>query len=487
MSQSQVDLDVNNYTDAEIFGLFKLDPAKCTTTEVDACISDSLFQLADSPHGGVYRQFFAQCKNIMVKKIGERTKAYDGSALTDAAARVYRPLEPPPPDTLHINYSTQPSNYNAFHRESEVYDGGYAKRNIAPVINAYNYKYPTGVLNPIERRVIKRLLSMDTLFRINYDSSSSTNASWVLPYPVENVVSMKIASVQLPNMWYAFSEATKSNRFTVIITGLNVAPYIPTEVYTNEIVIPDGNYLSEEFVECMNHLFKNTENGMEFFQIAINAYTSKVMLFQTYSSVNQTNSPNLTYMVVFDNHSKYDKYYSTCLYDKCELERMQHQHEKEYYNANIKSISKTAGWMMGFKQPVYNRTWANERTDLISQVPAVTYRAYLEGESSYGSTVWHYVYVDVDDYNKNFITNSIIAQTGDSYLGFNILGRITVSSGHLTIVNDHAGDMMFKSREYLGPVRLEKLTIRLLDKFGNVIMLNQNDYSIALELEVLYN
>jgi len=34
---------------------------------------------------------------------------------------------------------------------------------------------------------------------------------------------------------------------------------------------------------------------------------------------------------------------------------------------------------------------------------------------------------------------------------------------------------------------LEKLTIRLLDKFGNVIMLNGNDYSIALELQVLYN
>jgi hypothetical protein len=485
---TQFDLDINNYTDDEIFGLFNLDPVKCTTTDVDARISDSLFQLADAdlPNGGVYRQFFAQCKHAMTRKIGERTKPHDPSAFAGGAT-AYRPLKPPPQDTLNINYSTPPPNYDAFHRESEVYDGGYAKRNIAPVTNTYKYKYPTGVLNPIERRVIKRLLSMDTLFRINYDSTSSANASWVLPFPVENVVSMKIASVQIPHMWYAFSEATKSNRFTVIISGLNVSPYDPAEVYTNEIVIPDGNYLSDEFVECMNNLFKNTENGMEFFQIAVNAYTSKVIISQNYLSVNQTNSPNLTYMVIFDNQSKYDRVYSACLYDACELERLQHQHEKEYYNANIKSISKTAGWMMGFRQPVYKRTWANERTDLISQVPALTYRAYLEGESSYGSAAWHYLYVDVDDYNKNFTTNSIIAQTGDSYLGFNILGRITVSSGHLTVINEHAGDMMFKSREYFGPVRLEKLTIRLLDKFGNVILLNQNDYSIALELEVLYN
>jgi hypothetical protein len=120
-------------------------------------------------------------------------------------------------------------------------------------------------------------------------------------------------------------------------------------------------------------------------------------------------------------------------------------------------------------------------------VPITTYHAFLESESSYGSSIWNYLYVDVDDYNKNFITNSIIAQTGDSYLGFNILGRITVSSGQLTIINDNAGDLIFKMREYLGPVRLEKLTIRLLDKFGNVIHLNGNDYSIALELQVLYN
>ena len=493
MSQ-QFDLDSSSYTDDEIFGLFKLNGAQCTMTEVNSCISDSMFQLSEQPNGlaSNYVQFFTQCRERMSKKVGDRIKPYDTTA-TAADAVKYRPLQhysqqsQPPNDTLNINYSTPPSNYNTYHRESEVYDGGFAKRNIAPVTNTYNYKYPTGVLNPIERRVIKRVLSMDSLFRTNYDSTSASNASWVLPYPVDNVVSMKISSVQIPNMWYAFSEETKSNRFTVIITGLNVAPYSPTETYTNEIVIPDGNYLSDDFVLCMNNLFKNIQNGMEFFQLAINNYTSKVIIYQNYLVVNRTNSPDLVYMIIFDNTSKYDKYYSQCIYDECELTRLQQQHEKEYYNANIKSISKTAGWMMGFKQPVYKRTWANVKIDLISQVPFVKYNAYLEGESSYGSSILHYLYIDVDDYNKNFITNSIIAQTGDSYLGFNILGRITVSSGHLTIINDNASDLIFKSREYLGPVRLEKLTIRLLDKFGNVITLNGNDYSIALELQILYN
>ena len=211
MSQ-QLDLDINHYTQNEIFALFNLDPSKCTMSEADSRISDSLFQLADLADSQDYTRFFTQCREMITQKIGERTKPYDAT-LFSGGATAYRPLTQQP-DTLSINYSTPPSNYAAFHRESDVNEGGaYAKRNIAPVINAYNYKYPTGVLNPIERRVIKRLLSMDTLFRTKYDSSSATNASWVLPYPVENVVSMKIASLQIPNMWYAFSELNKTNRF----------------------------------------------------------------------------------------------------------------------------------------------------------------------------------------------------------------------------------------------------------------------------------
>lgn len=484
MSQ-QLDLDVNNYTHAEIFALFSLDPNGCTMAEAESKTADALQQVAESQD---YTQFFKQCREIMTRKIGERTRPHDATEFARGPS-MYRPLQPPQhPDTLSINYSTPPSNANTFNRESEVNEGGaYAKRNIAPVINAYNYKFPTGVLNPIERRVIKRLLSMDTLFRAKYDMTSATNASWVLPYPVDNVVSMKIASLQIPNMWYAFSEATKTNRFMVIITGINFGTYVPTQVYTNEIVIPDGNYTSAQFVQIMNNLFQNTQNGMEFFQMTFDTYTGKLTLSQTYLSVNQTNSPNLAYTVIFDSVSKYDKFYTEC-FDDYDFEHLKQQHLKEYYNANIKSISKTAGWMMGFKKPVYERTWANTVINSINSVPAVTYHASLTAEAAYGSnSLWNYMYVDVDDYNKNFITNSIIAQTGDSYLGVNLLGRIPIGNDDLIVINDTGGDTTFKTREYLGPVRLEKLTIRLLDKFGNVIPTNGNDYSIALELQVLYN
>jgi hypothetical protein len=298
---------------------------------------------------------------------------------------------------------------------------------------------------------------------------------------------MKIASLQIPYMWYAFSEATKTNRFVVAITGIGVAPYTSTQVYVNEIVIPDGNYTSAQFVQIMNNLFQNTQNGMEFFQMTFDTYTGQLIISQTYLIVNQTNSPNLSYTIIFDNISKYDKYYADCV-DDCEFERLKQQHLKEYYNANIKSISKTAGWMMGYKQPIYDVTWANTFVDSINSVPPTTYYAAVRANAAYGSnSLWNYIYVDVDDYNRNFITNSILAQTGDSYLGVNLLGRIPIGNDELTIINDTGGDTTFKTREYLGPVRIEKLTIRLLDKLGHIVPTNGNDYSITLELQVLYN
>jgi hypothetical protein len=152
MSQ-HLDLDVNNYTHAEIFALFSLDPHECTMAEAEAKTTDALIQVAESQD---YTQFFTRCREIMTRKIGERTKPHNTTEMSNAAT-AYRPLQPlQQQNTLNINYSTQPSNYNAFHRESEVNEGGaYAKRNIPPVVNAYNYEYPTGVINPIERRVIQ--------------------------------------------------------------------------------------------------------------------------------------------------------------------------------------------------------------------------------------------------------------------------------------------------------------------------------------------
>ena len=53
-------------------------------------------------------------------------------------------------------------------------------------------------------------------------------------------------------------------------------------------------------------------------------------------------------------------------------------------------------------------------------------------------------------------------------------------------LTDNASDGIFKKREYFGPIKLEKFKIRILNKYGEVINLKQNDFSFVLEIKQLY-
>jgi hypothetical protein len=96
----------------------------------------------------------------------------------------------------------------------------------------------------------------------------------------------------------------------------------------------------------------------------------------------------------------------------------------------------------------------------------------------------NYLFVEVDDFQNNFPTDSIIStnDTFGNYLGKNIIARLIISTGVNTILNDNGADLIFKKRDYFGPVNLEKLKIRILNRFGDVVNIGQNDYSMTFEV-----
>jgi hypothetical protein len=160
------------------------------------------------------------------------------------------------------------------------------------------------------------------------------------------------------------------------------------------------------------------------------------------------------------------------------------------------------GWTLGFRIPFYTVDIHNSYIDATVVSPSlvqidmsgaifnntVNYQGYLRSDSSFGSNITNYVFLDVDDYNNNFPTNTIISANSmnSTYLGNNILARITLTSNAFTIFIDTAQSHVFKKREYFGPIKLEKMRIRLLNKYGDVIDLMDNDYSFLLEITQLY-
>jgi hypothetical protein len=58
--------------------------------------------------------------------------------------------------------------------------------------------------------------------------------------------------------------------------------------------------------------------------------------------------------------------------------------------------------------------------------------------------------------------------------------------GKLSLVIDDNSNPLTKTRKYNGPVNIRNLQIKILDKFGSTINLNNMDFSLTLELELLY-
>ena len=59
-------------------------------------------------------------------------------------------------------------------------------------------------------------------------------------------------------------------------------------------------------------------------------------------------------------------------------------------------------------------------------------------------------------------------------------------NGKLSLIIDDNTCPLTKTRKYNGPVNIRNLFIKILDQFGEIIDLNNMDYSLTLELEILY-
>ena len=114
-----------------------------------------------------------------------------------------------------------------------------------------------------------------------------------------------------------------------------------------------------------------------------------------------------------------------------------------------------------------------------------TLYCYAISDESCGVSLDNYIFIEINDFNTNHETNTIILQSTNSYIGNNILGRITLNTLPDGIIINNASDTIFKTREYYGPVKIRQLQINIINKYGKQIELS-DDYSFVLEFNVLY-
>ena len=468
------------------------------------------------------------------------------------------------------------------------------------------HEYAKGVINPLERRTLKRIISIDTLFRENHGNTSSADYIWNLPTPINNVLSMKIVSMEFPNMVKMFSNERKNNIFTVnlynvpqryIEGGFTKTVFIN---HTETVIIPEGFLISSDFQILMSNHFINALppasgtvvadlvdisnvmtyvpraasafapatssqlvfNGLKYIVAEVSDLSTKTLFrsretsdtippipitpspndpsYRAFSGSYTTNyqySPNFWFKLDFNiqDDKSFTDYYKeggifirkittqdisidgqilTMMVDpdpnsnecassasarthmtsktlQCFRPKLDpHTGKVTRSNTKMRQLYKNAGWSVGFYKDTYNvdKPYVSQtRFDPNSTYQPLVFNRYVESESSYGSAVTQYFFLELDDYNRNFTSNTIIAETGGgTHLGNNIIARIPMTAPALNTNYTSPSDLIFKQRDYFGPVKIEKLHLRLVDRFGDTLDIQNNDYSVAIELITTY-
>lgn len=107
-----------------------------------------------------------------------------------------------------------------------------------------------------------------------------------------------------------------------------------------------------------------------------------------------------------------------------------------------------------------------------------------------------YIYIAIDDFQAN--SKNYFTLATESLLSPNIIARINISSlleekkkNNNNLINTGSAiDFLTNQkniREYFGPTNINKLKVSLIDEYGELLNLNNRDWSFLLTFECLYN
>jgi hypothetical protein len=309
-----------------------------------------------------------------------------------------------------------------------------------PYVNSSPSSFFPGIINPIKKRTVQKILSIDTRFRNNYYSTSANNFFLSLPTNFNNVLQMQLLSFEIPQVYFLISKNYGNDFFNITVNGVS-----------GTVIIPQGNYDPTTITTIINQTLTNL--GGDFANVvfacnyinftSIPTGTGQIMVG---FNGNQTNGNNAT----------------------LELD----------FQSNINGIPDTAtplplklGWLLGFRNGIYinNQNYVSE------------------GVVDYIGS--RYFFLIVDDYNVS-VVNNFFGAFNSSVLNKNIIGRISTNISTTTqnyLLEQVNNQLIAPVREYLGPINLNNLNIQLVDEFGRFVELNNMDYSFTLSLTTVYD
>jgi hypothetical protein len=294
--------------------------------------------------------------------------------------------------------------------------------NFIQPVNTFPTETAPGVLNRLRRRTNFVSLAMNTFFR-DPKSGSPTDCFFVLSYPLKNVVSMRLLSLELPEGVYLLSNADLTNRLYIVEYAGD-----GSKLVEGLVIVPEGCYCAESLAAALQNAINVQLETLGRFAVGIDPIS-----FRT---------------TIINSVHNFDMYFVT-------------QQTNTYLNRNL-------GWILGYRNPTYLEN------------------NYYTSEGLFNGVPLDYMYFVLDDFNLSRSSN-LIAIFNDSFIDKNILAKIPYSNWNFQVLFEGKDDVISPRRQYFGPVDIRKFGLQLINKYGQIINLNNMDFSFTLEVEMAYD
>ena len=403
-----------------------------------------LEELFDLPKG--YNSELLEVKNIKLRKNIMGNKSIDVSLkpkilqfLIDAKQLILAEFNKM--EALNNKYSQVYNLDKSLKPVDVISDGGtfIIDKPATPYGQSKPSEFYQGIINPLNNRILRKNLNIDTRFRENYYGTSASNFHLDLPIKFSKVVSLQLSALEFPTTFYSITKVFGNNYFQIIVNDI---PQI--------IIVPDGNYSLQSLALFLNNTMTSFGGSSD----------PNILLLQyIYFTIDDVNGSGSGKMIVAVSSDYTDDPFTFSLNFKT---------DRDGNDDRNTPLPLKLGWLFGFREGLYINNTVYVSEGLVD----------LSGP--------RYLYLVVDDFNNN-VNDGFYGAFNASLLNKNILARISLQASALNYLSENNLALITSPRQYFGPVDIQKLQIQLLDEYGRILDLNNMDYSFCLLFQTIYD
>ena len=431
---SAVDLDINNYSIDDLYKFFKLLPGSS---------EDEVSHVANK-----------MGKNILNTSLSTDEKYNYINFIADAKQILKTHIETTNKVNLYDNILTKKvTNLSHAYNDKKPYN------NVGKIINPMSISHqsmqkisiPSDSVNPYTGNQLVTNYVFNTQFRDNFFFTQPQDCTFTLPIKIKNVVAISLSAVQIPNVILTFSTDRGTDQIYIYEenTGLN-----------GIVTIPSGNYDKSSFPSILQDAINLQIIGSlpGRFIVTINPYN----YFTTISNTTNNFRINILRQQRVFLGECVDFQYNTD-------DNPDNPVTKNNINVEASKFISTMGYLIGYRK--------------IEYIGSNSYTS----ESMFNNSDTDYVYFCMNEYatGSQYIANYGILPSG--LINENILAIIPITTPQFVSTFADNADFIYKTRNYNGPIDIQKISIRLLNPQGRLVNIHNYDYSFNLQITTIYD